>query len=209
MNRRMPRTFAVLVAVLAPAMGCLRIPPAMTLAASVPPPAAGSASVVLVRPSQACDSGDYAVVVDERGRFVGNVGPGTRLAVEVSPGSQIFYAWNHIQWVRRSNPIWPTGAARLNLTKGQTRYLLLDGCTGTTTLLNVVAQGDALWGDLQDGLRSTKPIVADRAAGQALLEQRPAELRRRLEVARRQLVELDTARERDAVRAGLAAEAPR
>jgi hypothetical protein len=52
-----------------------------------------SALVIFVRDSSPCDGGDPFRVVDQSGRFLGELIPSSKFAVRVSTGHQAFFAW--------------------------------------------------------------------------------------------------------------------
>jgi hypothetical protein len=200
--------------------GCLHVPPAMRLAATVPGRAPGLATVVFVRPARASDRDDYLVLIDEDSHFVGNLAPGTRLAVDVPPGPNVFYAWNSegrtrqahvyyawnsVGWSARLVPANPTAATRVNTEPGQTRYVLVD--TNAIDALAAVPAG-APAGDLEAALRETKQVVADRAAGQAMLDRQPLGVRERVAMGQDTLLWLDEHRALDDAAEALQAERP-
>jgi hypothetical protein len=52
------------------------------------------ARVVFLWPPTSCDAAGHYTIVDDTGRFLGNITSGTRVSVDVSQGSHTFLAWN-------------------------------------------------------------------------------------------------------------------
>ena len=52
-----------------------------------------SALVVFVRDSNPCDGGDPFRVVDDNGRFLGELVPSSKFAVRMEPGHHAFFTW--------------------------------------------------------------------------------------------------------------------
>jgi hypothetical protein len=183
-------------------LGCLQLPPSSTVATSLPGPGTHEASVVFVRPVSACDTADYLVISDSHGRFVGNVAPGTKVAIAVAPGQHTFYGWNNLDLRFGTEPNFnPATAERVNAVEGQTYYVALVAfrpCHQARSIseMALVAPGGGLWGDVQDWLKSTTPIQVDRQAGQAALDARPALLQTYLELGEWKLRRLDDERAR-------------
>jgi hypothetical protein len=198
MNRLAPRiAVAAALALLLP--GCGReIPPAMTLATSATPVDPGAATVVFVRPLSPCDTSDYSIVADEAGHFVGNVAPGTQLAVPVSPGPHVYYAWsNRDLRVAREPNFNPVGAARVNARASEARYVALVVRTREASTsrcwrwaivdLRSVPRDGPFADEVLSWTRSTKLLTADQASGQATLDADPLLLQSNLELGSRKM----------------------
>jgi hypothetical protein len=204
--------FATASAVLA---GCNHeLPPATTIAASLPGPAGNDGSVVFVRPSSPCDTSGYSIVVDEHGRFVGNVDPGTQIAASVAPGPHVFYAWSSLDLRVEAVPAFNTvAAARVEVAPGQTQHVALIvnrptyNCLDWAVVdLRVIGQSDAYWDELQEALHTAQPVNVDVPAGQATLDAKPALLREYLEMGHTKLVHLEELHAREAQRRAVRAE---
>ena len=201
--------------------GCAReVPPAMTPSASLLAPPAGQAAVVFVRPLSPCDTSEYSIVVDDHGRFVGNVAPGTQIVVPITPGTHVFYSWSNIDSRSEREPSFnPVMATRVDARGEGPQYvaLIVQMQDSTVTRCNAYShvsmhrvrpgqRDDTLWSDLQEWLRSTQPLVANQPAGQATLNANPALLQTHLELGHAKLRAMDDfhARKarRDAERAG-------
>jgi hypothetical protein len=184
-------------------LGCEReVPPAMAPAATLPPLSPGNASVVFVRPTSPCDTSDYSIIVDERGRFVGSTSPGSRAAVSVAPGTHVFYSWSNsdlrIDGLPEFNPV---AAVRVSASAEAPSYIGLIVRERQSTVTRCdryavvdmfsVRPGRRFWDELPEWLSSTKPLVADYREGQALLNANPAMLQSDLELGRAKLALLD------------------
>jgi hypothetical protein len=179
--------------------GCgIDLPPATTPAAALPGPAPRGASVVFARPPSVCDSNEYTIVVDERGRFVGNLAPGTRLAYPVTPGRHAFYAWSNFDLRLGINANFnPAAAEHVEAVEGQTYYVAVilnkSGSYCPPWLPPELKGADTATdpGDVASWLRSTTPVDVDRVAGQAKLDSKPALLRTYMELGQWKLQRLD------------------
>ncbi len=190
-----PSLLAVTVTSLAVSLaGCAEsLPPGTSLASGPPAAGPGEALVTFVRPVSSCDTGEYAVVVDDRGRFVGNVATGTRIAVSVMPGLRAFYAWSNVDvHVDREPAFNPVSALRVNVANGQEQYVALEvaaPCNTRSTFsmrlplmmgMHPAPGQVGAGGDVDDMLASTKLVTVDQAAGQVALDAKPAHLRAHL-----------------------------
>lgn len=179
------------------------VPPAMSPAAALPSPGAGQASVVFVRPSTACDTSEYSIVVDEGGHFVGNVAPGTQTAVPVTPGVHVYYSWSNVDLRSEKDPAFnPVAATRVNALASETQYVALvvqmRGDSGVTRCnsrsfvsMQRVAPHQEAWEDLQESLHGAQPLVPDQGAGQLALNTNPALLQTHLELGQSKLRAMD------------------
>jgi hypothetical protein len=195
-----PILFAVLLA------GCAdQLPPAMTQTSSLAGGASG-ASVVFVRPSSACDTDDYEVLVDSHGRFLGNLPPSSHMTVAVAPGPHVFYAWSSRDLRYPQEPGFnAVSAVRMNVTSAEPQYIAL--LTEKRELLRCneyalvdlvpVGQRDELWSDVQNWLGTTRPLMANRVTGQAGLDAKPAHLQSYLELGWAKLVRKETLEARE------------
>ncbi len=189
-------TLASLAAV-ATLVGCTdALPPGTTPAASPAAPGSGDALVNFVRPSSSCDTGEYAIVVDERGRFVANVPTNSQASVRVNPGPHLFFAWSNddvqVEINRNVNPV---AAVSVDAVAGQSHYVAVEVATPcsvrSTFELRAVAGTGGAWADLEGWLAKAQPMTTDRAAGQARLDEEPVHLRRHMELGREKLVRLE------------------
>ncbi len=161
-------------------------------------------AVTFVRPESPCDLGEYAILVDDHGHFVGNLAAGTRLVHPTTPGDHAYYAWSNVDLIVDRVPNFnPVSAVRVHAVPGQSSYVLLDNskpCQSRFAFdMLSVNRGSGAWGDVAQALASTKPVRVDRAAGQLALDARPAhtQLYRELGVAKLQRNDqADTARVR-------------
>jgi hypothetical protein len=188
---------ALSLAAAAALVGCAdAIPPGTTPAASPVAPGGGDALVTFVRPESSCDTGEWAIVVDERGHFVANVSTQTQVSYVTTPGEHIFYAWSNDDVDVDINPNYNAVAAvRLNLVAGQSHYVAVEvtsPCSVRSNFeLHAVAGKGAGWEDLEKWLTKAKPMTCDRAVGQSLLELHPRHLQRHLRLGHRKLALLE------------------
>jgi hypothetical protein len=210
MNRLVSKWAAlVMTTAAALSLGCSHeLPPAMapTAATSQTVPD-HEATIVMVRPESRCDTADYSIVVDDRGQFIGNLGPGTQLTVAMSPGTHVFYAWSNRDLRFEAHPEFnPVAAIRVNVAPLQTYHvaLIVHESTATSRGCNRYAFVDMVpvrangpyCEDLQGWLKSTKPLAADGQAGQAMLAANSAMTQSYLDLGRAKLQQLDERRAR-------------
>jgi hypothetical protein len=181
-----PLAFAVTALAFALA-GCVdELPPATTPA--ITPATVGSheVPVTIVRPVSRCDTGEYAIVIDERGHFIGNIAAGTKLSVAMERCHHALSAWSnvdlHVDRVVGFNPV---AAVKVDATGHEPRYVTLEvsePCQYRATFdMHSVAETDKAWGDVSEWLARATLVTADQAAGQARLDAKPAHLRSMLE----------------------------
>jgi hypothetical protein len=148
------------------------------------------------------------VVVDERGRFIGNVAAGTQIVVPVSPGQHVFYSWSDRDLRFGKLPeLNPVAATRVEAVGTETQYVaLLVETRGSVVSrcypyafvsMQRVARGD----ELEAWLQSTQILVPDREAGQLALRANADLLQTHLDLGRRKLALLDEQTARNARRA--------
>jgi hypothetical protein len=179
---------------------------------SATPEPANDSAVVFVRPHTPCDTSDYSIIVDEHGRFVGNLTPGTKMTVPVSPGNHVFYAWGDrdVRFARGPNSN-PVTAVRVQLRASETEYVALevetvDEATVTrcwpyaVVAMHRLDSSGARSEDLHHWLDSSKLLAADRDAGQSALDRNPALLQSHLELGQAKLMSLEEASARKARR---------
>jgi hypothetical protein len=171
----------------------------MSPAASAAVPSA-TPTVVFVRPESPCDTSDYSVVVDERGRFIGNVAAGTQVVVPVSPGRHVFYSWSDRDLRFDKLPEFnPVAATRVDAVGTETHYVaLLVESRGSVVSrcypYAVVSMQPVTPGDeLQEWLQSTQLLVPNQEAGQLALRSNSALLQTHLELGRAKLDQIDYA----------------
>lgn len=203
---RTPLLLAPLALLAASLGGCNHpLPPAMTLSTAIAAPAPGSASVIFARPKTSCDTTGYTVVVDEQGRFVANVAPGTQVAASVTPGTHAFFGWSNVDQRIGSNPAFnPVAATRVEASPSEPSYVLLTiskpgfNCLDWAIVdLHVADLHGSDSDELRDVLDHTVPTEANLARGQRSLEARPARLRAYLALGERKLTFLDEAAARE------------
>jgi hypothetical protein len=179
--------------------GCeAELPPATARVPALAAPAPGQGSVVFVRPESQCDRSDYTILADDQGNFVGNVGPGTRIAQSVSPGTHIFYSWSSYDLRVEKEPNFnAAGAVRVTVAPSETRYVTVTmyrphyECQEWPVVEMHAAHKPGELADVQSMVSSTKPVAVDRAAGQALLDAKPNLLQTNLDQGRWKLLKLD------------------
>jgi hypothetical protein len=162
---------------------------------------AGESQVVLVRPRSPCDTGDYTVVVDDRGGFVANVAPGTRAAITFPPGMHILYAWSSrdVRYDKEPN-FDPVAATRVTTAAGETKYVALRVVMREVAINRCYRYAPVVLRHLQAGeeaaeeIAATQPLAADRAAGQAELGRDAARLKEHLAFGEERLRRNDAAR---------------
>jgi hypothetical protein len=163
--------------------GCHRgeLPPATTLAVSSPATGPGESAIVFMRPPSPCDESDYTVVVDDEGHFVGNIAPGTRVQLSVTPGVHTFFAWSSLDQRVEYQPAYlPVAAVRVNATGPQTDYVALlihkiqHECRTSVADMEVVGNDADTLADVQQWLAATTAVQPDRRSGQAALDSKSA-----------------------------------
>jgi hypothetical protein len=177
-------------------LGCRHeLPPATVEAAALPPPAPGEGSVVFVRPRSSCDESDYTVIVNDQGRFVGNLAPGTLLSVSAAPGVHVFYAWSSLdQRIEKEPNFNPVSAVRV-LVNGGGRESQVVGlfsakphfdCAGSNVFMTHLGT-EFTSSEAHELVRQNQPVTADLASGQAALDAHPALLHTYLELGETKL----------------------
>lgn len=182
---------SVLLAAVLVLSGCVGGPPPHTEpTAPIPTNAAGSAKVVFLWPGDNCEAGGYYTVATSSGRFIGNVGRGTRLEADVPEGAFTFVAWNPLREESSTNVTSANVAVmRAEIHAGRTYFVRLafgewdeqgprvryggdvapaDRRRGTTyrvcvssdAALFAVAPGGAEWGELRDWLDALQPVTS-------------------------------------------------
>ena len=183
---------------------CVDPLPPGTAVASTPTGASPDAALVtFVRAVSDCDTGEYAIITDTAGRYVGSLGPGTQFSARVAQGPHGFYAWSnvdlHVDMNRAFNDV---AVVRLDAVRGESRFVKLEvqsPCRNnrSTFDMQVVAQTGEMWKELEPLLTKTTPLTVDVAAGQAALDAQPAHLQRHLEFGSRKLRSYEQTRLRD------------
>ena len=175
------------------------IPPGTTPVAAPPSPGPTDALITFVRPVSVCDTGEWAVVVDDRGRFVGNVSTDTQISYATTPGDHVFYAWSNDDVDVDINPNFnPIAAVRLRAVAGQSHYVSVEVTSPCSVRsyfeMHAVSGHSAGWADLEEALGKTHPMSCDPAVGQSLLDAHPRHLQRRLRLGNRKLALLELTR---------------
>jgi hypothetical protein len=182
--------------------GCAdALPPGTTPAPGVQAgPGPRESLVTFVRPVSTCDTGEWAVVVDERGRFVGDVAAGTQISVVTSPGPHRFYAWGNIPLGYTEFGMNPVGAVRLTTRPGESAYVSVEPpapcATRAAFELRAVSPEGPRAGELHDWLTATTPVTVDRDSRQRALDARPTHLQAHLELGEAKLRMQDTTNDR-------------
>ncbi len=199
--RSTPASFPAFALLLAASLAACAdaIPPGTTPASAPAAPGPAEALVTFVRPVSTCDTGEWAVVVDEHGRFVGNVQTNTQVSFSTTPGPHVFYAWSNDDIAENINPNSnPIAAVRVGAVAGQSHYVSVEVATPcavrSTFEMRAVAGNTAAWGDLEEWLGKTQPMTVDRSVGQSLLDAEPDHLHRRLRLGQLKLALVEETR---------------
>jgi hypothetical protein len=186
MNRhcRVAATLAVPVLVFAAAAGCAKRESALMRPAPMldTTPPSGSALVVFVRDSTACDSGDPFRIVDEQRRFLGESTPSSKFTARVEAGRHAFFVWEphgvlpHDQFPEANQ----VGAVGADFEAGKTYTVdvsiqrdnlarMRNTCSEYHNLaLRLVDPRSA---DVADELEKAQPYAPDLSAGQVAVNQ--------------------------------------
>jgi hypothetical protein len=173
--------------------GCADALPPGTRPGALPvSPSAPESLITFVRPTSTCDTGEWAVIVDARGRFVANVPTNSQVAYVTRPGIHTFYAWSNddiqMEINRNLNPV---AVVVVEATPGQSQYVAVQVTAPCSVRSNfemrTVAGSGPAWQDLEGWLKKAQPMTVDRAVGQALLNEEPIHLARHLELGREKL----------------------
>lgn len=145
------------------ASGCTGKSPYMTPASRGGIEAAqDSATVVFVRPSQ-YGGADRIVIMDGKGRFLGETMPATYFATKVPAGDHVFLSWGE-----------NASAIKASLTAGKVYYVEAYGPTGPGTPrleLRAVTLKSPEWSKVEGWLASANALQSEEATGQAYLQQ--------------------------------------
>jgi hypothetical protein len=139
-----------------------------------------SALVVFVRDSNPCDGGEPFRVVDDDGRFLGELIPASKFSVRVATGHHAFFAWQPYGDVPRE--LYPdanqVGALQAEFLPGKT-YTVDVSITNATHGVRKTCFGyqflslhfvDPSTPSVAEVLDRAAPFTPDAAAGQAALE---------------------------------------
>lgn len=126
-----------------------------------PPVPAGQAVVVFLRPSMFALLAHYQVI-DEKGRFLGELLAGSHFAVPVPAGDHVFVAFHD------GDPLAHNDAMRARLLPGLTYFALVQP-TMTGVEITAIAPRSESWSRVRGWLADTDALVPDPAAGQAFL----------------------------------------
>jgi hypothetical protein len=142
--------------------------------ARVPAASSAEAIVVFVFPSTPCDTQDYVVVVDEKGRWLGDVSARTRFFARVEPGEHLFFAWPHQELESLKYPDYnQVGAMAATIDAGKTYYVeVATGHYAERVLKSVcprypsvqlfaIAPRTETWGQLREWIDATSPLAQD------------------------------------------------
>jgi hypothetical protein len=183
--------------------------PAPEAASEVGPGAASAgdprvARLVFLWPATSCDPAGYFTLATARGRFIGNIARGSRLAVELPPGETTVVAWNDVvetatgEVNRSMVPV-----LRADLREGRTYYArmlfgewdargprdhvfvrgvpsALGRCLKTpaaaTSAMVGISPASEEWSDVAEWDETLGTLVPDRSGGQAWLDANRDEL---------------------------------
>jgi hypothetical protein len=140
--------------------GCLGGNPQLAYMRAAPPGAnlelapPGQARVVFVSESRFV--GGAFLIIDEKGRFVGESAPGTRFCVLVAPGGHYFISWGSGR----------TETLHATVSAGRTYWVLVT----KRPSLWAVSDETGLVKEIPSYLERTKALVPDAKAGQAYLD---------------------------------------
>jgi len=144
--------------------GCTGTSPYMTPASRGGIEAAqDSATVVFVR-SSAYGGADRIVIMDGKGRFLGETMPKTYFATKMPPGEHVFLSWGET-----------ISSVKATVAPGKVYYVEAYGPTGAGTPrleLRAVTVKSSQWGQVDAWLAKADALKADEAAGQAYLQTR-------------------------------------
>ena len=122
-----------------------------------------SATVFFVRPSD-YGGGMKNIIIDERGRFLGECWGQTYFVVKVPPGEHLFISWGEA-----------TPAIRATLNPGMVYFVEVGITMGVWTARSrLLAMGPQRknWDKIPQWLAESAPLVPNEAAGQAYLAER-------------------------------------
>ncbi len=200
-----PGAFGALVAITAAVAascltGCPGAPPPHSESTTpIPMHAAGKAKVVFLWPSDNCEPGGHYTIATSGGRFLGNVGRGTRLEVDLPEGAFTFFAWNHRReetsltvssanvavmhaevyadrtyFVRLAFGEWDEHGPRVryggDFRRRGTAYRV---CVSADAALFALAPKSEDWASLHDWLDELTPVASRNPDGQAWLDAEP------------------------------------
>lgn len=120
-----------------------------------------SATVVFVRPSE-YGGAARIVIMDGKGRFLGETMPMTYFATKVPAGEHMFLSWGE-----------NTSAIKATLAAGKIYYVEAYGPTGAGTPrleLRAVGVKSSAWGKIDGWLAKANALQPDAPAGQAYLQ---------------------------------------
>ncbi len=157
-----------------------------------------------------CDVGDYSVIVDAHGHFVGQLAPGTGVVATVAPGEHVFFGWSSIDLRDGRCPqLNPVAAVRVNTAVASTSCVALIVRQRGSTLTRcdrhaaidmlVVGEASPVLENASDD--PTRLLPPDYVLGQAMLDAHPAMLRSYTELGRAKLILLDYYRDEERRRA--------
>jgi hypothetical protein len=168
-----------------------------TAAGAIPVAPRDVAVVVFVRPSTFAYLARYAIVDVPvhmeagapklgRPRFLGDSLADSHFAVVVPPGPRIFVAYHP------SDPVARSDAMRASLLPGRTYYVEVSPGMSGVSLLAVTPRSET-WSKLTSWIAETNPLVPDREAGQAALEEDPEDAGEEVETGWKHLSDNDAA----------------
>lgn len=167
MNRIIVTVVLAFVVVLA---GCAMQSPYM-IKLETPQPVAtdpAMATVVFIRPSS-YGGRIKTIILDEKGRFLGESWGKTYFAVRVPPGEHTFISWTE-----------GTPAMKATLDPGKTYYVevgIVPGAWTARARLFAMGPRRASWSKLTDWLADCTMLIPNEAAGQALFQEKSERVR--------------------------------
>lgn len=130
-----------------------------------------SAVVVFVRPTSV-PTGIRTTILDNTGKFLGEVAPKSHFAAYVAPGDHVFLAWAE-----------NTAAIRASVVAGKRYYVRLAprmGAFSARMQLFAVTPKSVEWGKLKGWLADTKQLAPNQPAGQEYLASRQDDVQKRI-----------------------------
>lgn len=183
MTMRSLRTPCLPLALIALTMtGCASSDYMRAASGPVTAPAAGSATVVFLRPSGMATA-IRTSILDNRGTFLGDTLSSSYFAVNLPPGEHVFLAWAE-----------NTAALRATLAPGKTYYVKVSprmGALSARMQLLAIKPGSEDWAKVKEWMAGKKHLEPDAAKGQAFLDGRKEDVAKRVARANEILKEYD------------------
>lgn len=146
----------------------------MRPAVASPPRSPDAAYVCFLRPSKLGGAVQYTIMDDQR-RFLGEAVYSSRWTVELEPGKHWLYAWGD-----------NTSVLQADLLAGHIYYVVVRprmGGFGPRVQLTALTPRSPEWHKVNDWLKNSEALVADRQAGQTELDKSPELMRSKMSEA--------------------------